>query len=371
MRIHAAVIATAGGPFEIQEVELEDPRPEEIRMRVVGAGVCRTDLHIRDHEYPVPSFPVIAGHESVGVVEAVGEQVRGVGEGDWVIASYPSCGDCAACRTGRAPYCQTGFQLSFGGSRADGSTGLRTLAGEPIHGHVFQQSSFGTHALVHQRNLARVPRSVPDLAALAPLACGVQTGAGTVLEALRVTPGSSVAVWGAGSVGLSAIMAARLADAGSIVAIDTQPDRLAHARRLGATAVVDARDPQAEELLTAVAGADGFHFGIDTTGVPEVLAGALRSIAMGGELALVGAAPAGATAPIDMVALLNGRRLRGVIQGDAVPQSFLPRLVELHARGDLPYDEFVTYYDFDDINRAVADMSTGATIKPVLRISAP
>ncbi|OLT23151.1 hypothetical protein BJF78_07255 [Pseudonocardia sp. CNS-139] len=370
MQIRAAVVEKAGGPFRITTLELEDPRPDEVLVRVVAAGVCRTDLHIRDQEYPVPSFPVVAGHESTGVVESVGADVPGIRPGDHVIASYPSCGTCAACLSGRLPYCRDGFRLSFGGSRLDGSSALRTLDGTPVNGHVFQQSSFATHAIVHRRNLVVLPSSVTDLALLAPLGCGVQTGAGTVLQALRVRSGSTVAVWGTGSVGLSAVMAAATAGARIVAALDTDPARLDLARRLGATHVVDptATDPVAQLLAWEP---DGIEFAIDTTGSPAVLADALRAIRMTGELALVGAAPAGTTSSIDMGVLLNGRRMRGVIQGDAVPQRFLPELVRLHRRGRLPIEQLVAYYDFEDIERAVADMSAGAVIKPVLRMSAP
>jgi aryl-alcohol dehydrogenase len=369
VRIRAAIVAERGGSFTLTDLELDDPAPDEVLIRVLGVGICRTDLHIRDQEYPVPAFPVVAGHESVGVVEAVGATVTGIAVGDRVLASYPSCGACPACKAGRNPYCAHGFALSFGGTRLDGSTALHRPDGSPVHGHVFQQSSFATHAVVHQGNLVVLPGTIEDPALLAPLACGVQTGAGAVLESLRVGPGSSIAIWGTGSVGLSAVMAAKVAGAATIVAVDTQPGRLELARELGATHTVDARRASPAHWTDLVR--DGLDHGVETTGSPQVLAGALDAMAMGGELALVGAAPAGTTAAIDMGRLLNGRRLRGVIQGDAVPQDLLPRLIALHQDGRLPFDRLVTSYDFDRIEQAVADMTAGRVIKPLLRMPLP
>jgi aryl-alcohol dehydrogenase len=365
MRITAAVSAEPGSAFVLRELELGPPRPDEVLLRVVSVGICRSDLHTRDAEYPVPHHPVVAGHECTGVVESVGEAVTSVAVGDRVLASYPSCGNCPACLRGANPYCRDGFALSFGGSRLDGSTALSGLDGSPVSGHVFQQSSFATHAVVHENNLVRVPDEIVDLAMLAPLGCGVQTGCGTVMNSLRVGAGASLAVWGTGSVGLSAVMAAAASDVSTIIAIDTQPARLALARELGATHTLDARDIKTTEAILDIL-PDGVDAGVETTGVPRVLADALAAIAMRGELALVGAAPTGATTPIDMGVLLNGRRLRGVIQGDAVPQDFIPRLLKLHLAGRLPFDRLVTTYRFTDIDVAINDMSDGTTIKPVL-----
>ncbi|MFC5947460.1 NAD(P)-dependent alcohol dehydrogenase [Pseudonocardia lutea] len=364
-------MATApGGPFTVEPLELGEPQAREVLMRAVSVGICRTDLHIRDGEYPVPGHPVVAGHESTGVVEAVGAEVTEVAVGDHVLASFPWCGSCPACRKGRQSYCRDGFALSFGGRRPDGTTALSRLDGSPVQGHVFQQSSMATHAVVHVNNLVIAPPGTPDLAGLAPLCCGVQTGCGAVMSSPSLGPGGSLAVWGAGSVGLSAVMAGAVVGARTIVAVDTRPERLALARSLGATHVVDARaDGATEQVLEIVS--DGVDTGVETTGIPAVLAGALRATAMVGELVSVGAAPAGTTAPVDMNVLLNGRRLRGTIQGDATPREFLPRLLELYRDGRLPFDRMVTRFDFADVQKAVEAMESGRVVKPVLVVGEP
>lgn len=370
MKITAAVSARPGGAFELRELELGPPRPDEVLVRVVSVGICRTDLHIRDGDYPVPSHPVVAGHECTGVVESVGGSVQALAVGDLVLASYPSCGTCPSCMRGAAPYCQHGFELSFGGRRLDGSTALSMPDGTPVNGHVFQQSSFATHAVIHVNNLVKVEPSVPDLAVLAPLGCGVQTGVGAVLNCLSLKPDDSVAVWGAGSVGLSSLMAAASTGAGPIIAIDPHRSRRELALDLGATHVLD---PMAVDVARAIQAIvpGGVTAGVETTGLPTILADGLSAIAMGGEMVLVGAAPVGTTAPVDMNVLLNGRRLRGTIQGDAVPQAFIPQLLAMHRDGQLPFDRLVTRYAFADIDRAVSDMGDGSAIKPVLLVSEP
>lgn len=365
MQVTAAVARTRGGPFVPEVVDLSRPRADEVLVRVVAAGVCATDLHIRDQEYPVP-HPVVAGHEGAGVVEEVGAAVDDLVIGDQVLLSYPFCGVCSSCRSGRRPYCREGFALSFGGSRLDGSNAMRFLEeGAPaLHGHIFQQSSFATHVVVPARSAVRVEPTA-DLKTLAPLGCGVQTGAGTVLNTLEVRPGSSLAVLGVGSVGLSSVMAAVVAGAEPIVAVDRHRSRLDIARRLGATHAVDAADGDLVDQLRTIE-PEGLDYVIDTTARPEVLADGLRATAMTGTVALVGGAPAGTRASLDMNTLLNGRSVRGVIQGDSDPRTFLPRLIELHESGRLPLEHLITHYRFRDIEDAVRDMADGTTIKPVL-----
>lgn len=365
MQVTAAVVRTPGGPFVLEQVELDGPRPDEVLVRIIACGVCATDLHIRDQEYPVP-HPVVAGHEGAGVVEKVGAEVSDLAVGDQVLLSYPFCGRCVPCTSGHRPYCRDGFALSFGGSRLDGTGALRFAGADApaLHGHVFQQSSFATHAVVPGRCAVRVaPTAV--LTTLAPLGCGVQTGAGTILNALRVRPGASVGVLGVGSVGMSGVMAAVVAGAGRIVAVDRHPSRLALARELGATDILDTTTGDLSDQLRGLEDG-GLDYILDTTAHPDVLASALEATAMTGTLALVGGAPSGTHASLDMNTLLNGRTIRGVIQGDSDPRAFLPRLVELHESGQLPLERMVRHYRFDDIEEAVRDMSDGTTVKPVL-----
>lgn len=369
MRVRAAVVEEKSGPFVFRELDLEAPRPNEVLVRIVAAGICQTDLHVRNQDYPVP-LPLVLGHEGAGVVESVGAGVKGVTVGDHVVLSYPSCGECRFCRSGQNAYCEHAFEICFGGSRLDGSNALRWPAGaarsRTVHGHFFGQSSFATYAVADASNVVKVPKDLP-LELLAPLGCGFQTGAGAVLNSLQVRQGSSIAIFGTGAVGMAAIMAARAAGATVIIAVDIKPKRLALARELGATHAINAREEDTAQQIKRITriGAD---YVLEITARPEMLKLAVDVLAPLGTAALIGGAPAGTQAPVDMNTLLNGRTARGIIQGDAVPQVFIPKLIQMYQAEQFPFDRLVRFYDFDFIDRAVADAQSGQTIKPVLRI---
>lgn len=370
MRIRAAVIEEKAGPFVFHELNLDDPRPTEVLVKIHAVGICQTDIHVRNQEYPVP-LPLVLGHEGAGTVEKVGEGVKGVAAGDHVVLSYPSCQKCVFCRTGHNAYCEHAFEICFGGSRLDGTNALHWPEGErsgtAVHGHFFGQSSFATFAVADQSNVVKVPADIP-LELLAPLGCGFQTGAGAILNTLRVRPGSHIAIFGAGAVGLAAIMAARVAGAASIIAVDINPSRLAIARDLGATHAIDVRDGNTAERIKQITriGAD---YVLEITARPEMLKLAVDILAPLGTAALIGGAAAGAEAPIDMNVLLNGRTARGIIQGDAVPQVFIPKLIDLYRAGKFPIDKLIHLYKFDEINRAVEATRMGEVVKAVLRVA--
>ncbi|MEN3279818.1 MAG: aryl-alcohol dehydrogenase [Solirubrobacteraceae bacterium] len=367
MKITAAVVDEKSGPFELRELELDAPRSDEILVRIVATGICQTDLHVRDQEYPVP-LPAVLGHEGAGIVEAVGGAVRSVGPGDHVILSYQACGHCRPCLRGSYSYCERAFEANFGGARLDGSNGLSNGAGPDVHGHFFGQSSFATYSLATERNVVEVPRDVP-LELLGPLGCGLQTGAGAVLNSLRVPAGASLAVFGSGAVGLAAIMAARVAGANPIVAVDVNPKRLELARELGASHVLDPREIDLRDALAAIV-PGGLDFVLEITARPELLKTAVDVLAPLGTAALIGGAPQGTEAPIDMNNLLFGRTVRGIVQGDSIPQLFVPQLIEMYRAGDFPFDRLVRFYEFEEINQAVADTRSGTTVKPILRVTA-
>lgn len=222
MNITAAVTRAARSPMSLETLELESPRDDEILVRVVATGICHTDIAMRDQAYPVPQ-PVVLGHEGAGVVERVGAAVTSVAPGDHVVMSYNSCGACASCAAGAATYCYD-FGCNFAAVRTDGTTPISGRNGS-IYGNFFGQSSFADFALCRERNVVKVSKDVP-LELLGPLACGVQTGAGAVFNALRIGRGQSFAVFGAGSVGLSAVMAAAVAGAAPIIAVDLLEPRL-------------------------------------------------------------------------------------------------------------------------------------------------
>jgi aryl-alcohol dehydrogenase len=367
MQIQAAVTESQGAPFVVEPVELGELRGDEVRVRVVATGICHTDLIIRDQWYPVP-LPAVLGHEGAGVVEAVGAAVTKVAPGDHVAMSYGSCGGCPKCATGRPWVCHDFWGRNFAAARPDGSCALTGSDGREIHSHFFGQSSFATHAVATERNVTRLDPAVP-LDVVAPFGCGIQTGAGGVLNALRPPAGSSIAVFGTGTVGLAAVLGAVLAGCTTIIGVDVRPDRLELARELGATHVVDAGRRDAVEAIKEVTGGLGADFSVDATGSPQVLQQAVYCTGPGGVCGLIGAPPFGTEVSLDMNEVLAfGRTLRGIVEGESVPEVFVPQLIELWRQGRFPIDRIMTYYDFDEIDRAAADAEQGKVIKPVLRV---
>ncbi len=365
--IKAAIVRTKGGPFAIEALTVEEPRADEVLVRIVATGMCHTDIVIRDQVYPVP-LPIVLGHEGAGVVERVGAAVRKVAAGDHVVLSYMSCGHCARCAAGEPAYCAKGHPLCFGGAREDGSTAMCDSHAAPVHDHFFGQSSFGTYALANERTVVKVTKDVP-LERLGPLGCGIQTGAGAVMNSLKVGPGASFVAFGAGSVGLSAVMAARVVGAVAIIAVDVIPARLALAKELGTTHVVNAAkdDPVAAIREITSGGAD---FALELTGRPDVVRQAVDALGTRGACGIVGAAPIGTSASFDMGGLMSpGKSIRGIIQGDSIPELFIPQLIELHRQGRFPFDRLIKFYALDEINQAAADSESGVTIKPVLRMA--
>jgi len=364
MKITAAVTRETGGPFILEQLDIEDPLPGEVRVRILATGICHTDMVMRDRLLPVPQ-PVVLGHEGAGIVEAVGAGVAKVRPGDAVVISFNTCGTCPACAGSAPSYCREFFPRNFFGSRLDGSSGL-SKDGDPIHGNIFGQSSFATHALAHERNVVKVADDVPT-ALLGPLACGVMTGVGTVTNALKIRAGQSVVVMGAGTVGLSAIMAARMVGAGRIIAIDPQPARRDMALSLGATDVIDPIGTDTVAATLALTQGVGVDYSIDTTARADVIRSGILMLASMGECAVVGAIAHGQDIAVDGGHLLSGgRRLRGVVEGDADPETFIPWLVDLYRKGHLPFDRLVQFYPLAEINHAVEASERGQVIKPII-----
>ncbi len=363
MKTIAAVVHETGGPFVLEEVTLDEPRADEVLVRMVATGLCHTDLSVRAGYIPFP-LPGVMGHEGAGIVEAVGSAVKRVAPGDHVLATFTSCGHCAHCAGGEPAYCHTFIPSNLiGGTRSDGSYTIH-LDGAPINAHFFGQSTLARHALIDERSLVKVADDAP-LETLAPLGCGIQTGVGTVLNVLRPEPGSTVVVFGVGGVGLAAIMGAALTGASKIVAVDVVPSRLELALELGATHVIDAGSVDVVGALAELC-PGGVQYTIECTGVIDVVSQAVQVLAPLGTCALIGAPPAGSVLPIDVQFMLDGRRLVGITEGSSRPESFIPTLVDLYQQGRLPLDKLIRHYPFEDIERAAADASSGATIKPVL-----
>ncbi len=355
-KIHAAVLRKKGGPLQIETVEMEGPRDDEALVRLVASGICRTDIDFCD-DWDRSDGAVVLGHEGAGVIERIGRRVKGVKLGDHVVLSYQSCGRCSRCRSGRRAHCARFYELNFGFQRPDGSNGLQRSG---VRGHFFGQSSFATHALATERNLVKISKDLP-LELAAPLGCGLQTGAGTVINSLKVSRGESVAVFGTGAVGLAAVMASRLAGADPIIGVDIKPKRLKLALELGATHVVDNRHQDVSAGIFDITGG-GVDYVVETTGHPIMHRLAVRALNPRGVVALL-------TGETGVDSLPGGRRTLGIIQGDAVPQQFIPRLIKLYRAGQFRFDRLIKLYEFKEINRAIADARRGDTIKPVLRMS--
>ena len=361
MRTLAAVAHSADAPFSVETVDIDDPRDDEILVQIVATGLCHTDLTFKAG-LRAGSPGAVLGHEGAGIVLDVGAKVSDIHPGDHVVLSYRHCGRCGSCRTGHPTYCGDGSLLNFAGTRADGSATLH-YEGKPLFGSFFGQSSFAAHALAAPDNVVVVGPDL-DLTLAAPLGCGFQTGAGAVMNVLRPQPDSRLAVFGAGGVGLAAVMAARASDIDRVIAVDPVPSRRALALELGATAALDPTD---DEFATALADLTdgGPTHALDATGRSTVTAEALRSLRPTGTLVVVGLGDRRATIDIRDV-MLTGKTLRGCTEGDALPQEFIPKLIDLHAEGKFPIERLITEYDARDIGRAVVDMSTGTAVKPVL-----
>ena len=365
VEIQAAVTDGKGAPFAVQPVEVGDLRPDEVLVKVAAAGVCHTDLIVRDQWYPVP-LPAVLGHEGAGVVEEVGANVTKVAPGDRVGMSFNSCGACPTCITGRPTYCHDFFARNFGGSRPDGTTAL-SREGEAIHSHFFGQSSFATHAVATERNVVKLEEDVP-LEVVAPFGCGIQTGAGAILNVMRPPAGASVAVFGTGTVGMAAIMAAVLAGATTIIGVDLNQARLDLARELGATHAVNAAEQDAVEAIKAATGGLGADYAVEATGVAPVLRQAVDSTAPTGTTGVIGAPALGTEVNLDINGLIvPGRTVRGIVEGDSVPDVFIPRLIELWRQGRFPVDRLMHSYDLDQLDEAAHDSEEGRVIKAVVR----
>jgi len=365
MQITAAVAREKFGAFSIEPLELTDPRPDELLVKIIASGMCQTDQHARDGYFNTP-LPAVFGHEGAGIVAAIGSKVTEFAPGDHVVMSFPWCGTCPNCRRRMESHCQKNFELKMGGTRPDGST-LMSQNGAPVYSAFFQQSSFATYAIANERFAVKVRKDAP-LELLGPFACSGQTGAGAVLNSMQPKPGDALAVFGVGAVGLSGLLAAKIAGCDPIIAVDLRPARLALARQLGATHAIDhgGRDDVVAEIRK-ISGS-GVRFSLETSAQPSVLREAVEALMPAGTCVLLGSARRGTEVALDMPFLQHGRVLRGIIQGESHPKEFIPRLVDFLMEGCMPVDRMMTFYPLAEINRAAQDSSDGTTIKPVLRM---
>ncbi|MFJ3212552.1 NAD(P)-dependent alcohol dehydrogenase [Streptomyces flaveolus] len=359
MKTIAAVSTGVARPFRIQDIEIADPLADEVLVRIEAVGVCHTDLATKA-AFP-DGVPVVLGHEGAGVVERVGSDVTDVSPGDKVVISYASCGECTRCVSGRPAYCVKFVQLNTSGARLDGSATLSSEDG-PVLGSFFGQSSFARYALTARRNAVVVDHGL-DLPLAASFGCGIQTGAGTVINVLRPGPADSLVVFGLGGVGMAAIMAARNLGVERIIGVDLSESRRATALKVGATDVLDGADQNLLTILRERTGGGATH-AFDTTGVPAVVRTAAQALDSLGTLVVVGLGPEVTFDVQDLIG--GGKTVRGCIEGDADPQKLVPQLVEWQLAGRLPMEEIVRTFPFAEINEAVARSEDGSAIKPVL-----
>lgn len=358
----AAVTHGKGQPFQIEDISIERPKTGEVLIRMVASGMCHTDLIVRDQHFPVP-LPAVLGHEGSGVVELVGDGVTSIKPGDHVVLTFSSCGTCSSCHNAKPYACETFFGLNFGGKMVDGSHRLH-VSGQKIS-TFFGQSSFAYYSVCSERNVVKVPNDVA-LDILGPLGCGIQTGCGAVFNKLKPEAGSSVAIFGCGSVGLSAIMAAKLVRCTRIIAVDVQDNRLELAKELGATHVINPHRSNPLEEIYKIA-EKGVNYSLETSGRAEVLRQAVDCLAVLGTAAVIGAPPLGTEVSLDIKTLRSERTVTGVVEGSSVPHTFIPQLVELYKNGLLPIDKLITFYSLEEINQASEDMEKGISIKPVIK----
>jgi len=365
--ITAAVTREKEGPFTLEDAKIRAPKADEVLVKIVATGMCHTDMIVRDQDYPVP-LPLVLGHEGAGIVEKVGPLVKDIQVGDHVVLSYGYCSQCSSCHSGHEAYCKEFYPRNFGGSDMDGNNAIQDADGKPLHDHFFSQSSFATYALSLESNAIKVSKDAP-IELLGPLGCGIQTGAGAVINSLKVSPGTSFVTFGAGAVGLSAVLAAQVAGATTIIAVDVVPSRLELAKELGATHVINSKEEDVVEKVREITDG-GALYALESTGIPEVLRQGVDSLATLGTIGVVGAPALGTDAGFDVNdLLLGGKSIQGIVEGDSTTKIFIPQLVELYLQGRFAFDKLVKYYDFKDINQAAKDSEDGITLKPIIRIA--
>lgn len=361
MIIKAAVTHNPGADFKMEEVDLKGPKQDEVLVKIVSCGVCHTDAAAKYQHIPV-QLPAVLGHEGAGIVQEVGDGVKGIKKGDHVALSFSSCGVCENCLTGRPYVCKDFNLLNFGGIMNDGTK--RLSQGDKEISTFFGQSSFATYATVNERNIVVVDKDV-DLALLGPLGCGFQTGAGTVLNGLKPEAGSSLVVFGMGSVGFTAVMGAKIAGCEKIIVVGGNTDKLKMAKEFGATHTINYKETNdvVDEIKRITEG--GADYTLDTTGVPAIINQAMYALKVLGTCAIVGVA-GDVTLNIQNALMGEGKTMKGFIEGNSIPKLFIPRLIQYYKEGRFPIDRLITKYKFEDINQAFEDSHSGRTIKPVL-----
>ncbi|WBV56387.1 NAD(P)-dependent alcohol dehydrogenase [Chryseobacterium daecheongense] len=363
MEIEAGLVLRQGTEVEVTKLILDEPLDNEVLVKMVSAGICRTDIDVMEQYIETP-LPAVLGHEGAGVVVKVGKDVTKVKEGDHVVLSLSSCGQCEKCKSGLPSYCIKHVALNFGGSRVDGSVCLHCSDGNAVHSHFFGQSSHSSYSVVNETSVIKVSKNA-DLRYLAPFACGIMTGAGGILNTLKPEAGSSIVIYGMGAVGLSAVMAAKIAGCSTVIAVDISENRLHLALEMGATHTFNGNDKALQEQISAVTNG-GADYAFESSGVKKVMNSALDTIKENGTMILTGVLPQGETVAFDAWNLVRGRTIKGSIMGDCVPEIFIPKLISFYEEGRFPVDKMMKFFSLKDFNAAIKESLSGETIKAVI-----
>jgi aryl-alcohol dehydrogenase len=353
MKVSAAVHFGEGTELVIQELDLEEPRPDEVLIKTVACGVCHTDIWVQENY----AGAMVLGHEASGVVERAGSKVEALSAGDHVVTAYNWCGECEACRQGRTWECDY-FDENFDGLRPDGTTPF-SLKGKPVI-PLMREGGFAAKMVCHQNSVIKIDSSL-DLRLPGPLGCGIMTGAGSVLNYLNPEPGRSIAVFGTGCVGLSAIMAARIAGCDPIIAVDRVPGRLELAVELGATHCIDGKNAEVVKAIKNICG--GVDHAFDTFGSSRLLDAMRKVLNPGASACGVGI---GGALTLNERERKEGKTWMTTNTGFSVPPLFIPKLLEYHRAGQFPFEKMLRFYRFGEINEAFAANRACTAVKPVV-----
>ncbi|EEP77961.1 conserved hypothetical protein [Uncinocarpus reesii 1704] len=367
----AYVVESQGAPFTLRDVILDALQPDEVLVELKYTGICHTDIVVQHGGMPIGSYPAILGHEGVGIVRQIGSQVKdkSLSEGDAVLLGFRTCRQCSPCLEGRCGACPHMTEYNFvSARRREGAKPIYSFPdGTPVHGQFFGQSSLSKLAIVAQDSVVKCEVDDKSLQYLAPLGCGYSTGAGTVFNALRPKPESTIAILGMGAVGLAALLAAKSMGVGQIIAVDIVDSKLELALSMGATHTINTK--QVPDLCSGIRALfpDGVDQIIDTTGVSALMQASMKALGHEGVLAVVGVPRPGDSIQIDALDLLvSCKRVIGVIEGFADSKEIIPQLVKLYRQGNFPVDRISTVYPAERLDQAIEDLKTGKVIKPVL-----
>ena len=365
MKTRAAVLYATNRPLSIEEVDLGEPGPGCVLVEIAAAGLCHSDLSVSNGTRPRP-LPMVLGHEAAGIVRETGSGVQDFAPGDHVVFSYvPACGRCSYCAAARPALCENGARANTEGRLLNGKRYFRNGVGE-LHHHL-GVSAFSQFTVAAQESLVKIDPALPlEIAAL--FGCAVLTGVGAAIHSARVEPGSNVAVFGLGGVGLSAVLGARVACASAIIAVDTVPEKLDMARKLGATEAIQAGSGDVAKSIRELS-AGGVDYAFECTGVETVLVQAYEATRRGGTTIALGLPAPHKQFTVPAVSLVaEERTVKGSYMGSAVPRRDIPRLIALHRAGRLPVELLLTHrVRLEDLNSAFDRLDRGEAVRQVLR----